>query len=289
MPPVGLCTQLACIWESTARKPGNVHRFRDFDDLTYLDLVTSAAAIAPVLERACEHSIGQTVLAGVRATRQVVATNSNLGILLLMAPLASVREAVALQVGLEAALTGLDIEDSCHVYEAIRMATPGGLGRTDAQDVRSQPTLPLRQIMALAADRDLVARQYTNGFREVFESGVPELERGLRETQSLEGAIIKCALCLMADDPDTLIARKRGVAEAEHASHWARRILDLSWPYAPESREAFASFDAWLRAAGHGRNPGTTADLVTACLFVALREGRITLPPQYPWTLEFPP
>jgi len=289
VPPVGLCVQLACIWEATARKPGNVHRFQDFDDLTYLDLMTSAAAIAPVLERACEQPIGQTVLAGVRATRQVVATNSNLGILLLLAPLAAIPEEMPLHAGVEPVLAGLDVEDACNLYEAIRLASPGGLGQADAQDVRAQPTLPLRQIMALAADRDLVARQYANGFQEVFVSGVSALERGLREIQSLEGAIITCAFHLMADYPDTLIARKRSVAEAEYASRWARRILDLSWPHAHESREAFASFDAWLRAEGHGRNPGTTADLVTACLFVALREGRIALPPQYPWTLELLP
>src|SRR5437763_9709962 len=100
MLPVGLCVQLACVWEATARKPGNVHRYRDFDDSTYLDFLLSAAASAPVLEGAAGRPVGETVLAAVRATRQVVRTNTNLGILLLLAPLAAVGPEGPLREGL---------------------------------------------------------------------------------------------------------------------------------------------------------------------------------------------
>jgi triphosphoribosyl-dephospho-CoA synthase len=289
MSRVSLCAQLACIWEATARKPGNVHRFKDFEDVTYLDFVLSAAAIAPVLDRAQGKRIGQIVLEGVEATRAVVKTNTNLGILLLLAPLAAVAEGTELRGGVELPLTTLDVEDARLVYEAIRLARPGGLGSASEQDVRDEPTIPLREAMSLAADRDLIARQYSNGFREVFEDGLPALERGLRETASLEGAIIACHLELLACHPDTLIARKRNRTEAESASRWAGRVLDQGWPHTEAGWPCFSAFDAWLRAEGHSRNPGATADLVAACLFVALREGRITLPPQYPWTLDFPP
>jgi triphosphoribosyl-dephospho-CoA synthase len=142
--------------------------------------------------------------------------------------------------------------------------------------------------MALAADRDLVARQYANGFREVFDDGVPALVRGLETTGCLEGAIIFSHLWLMAAHPDSLIARKRGIAEAEEASRRARAVLDAGWPHAPASVEALARLDDWLRGAGRGRNPGTTADLVTASLFVALREQIIALPPAHPFTLPAP-
>ena len=90
MPDVGLCAQLACIWEATARKPGNVTRHCDFDDVSYLDFLTSAAAVAPVLATAAQRRVGATILEAVRATRRVAATNTNLGIVLLLAPLASV-------------------------------------------------------------------------------------------------------------------------------------------------------------------------------------------------------
>jgi triphosphoribosyl-dephospho-CoA synthase len=282
----GLLAQLACVWEATARKPGNVHRFLDFDDTTYLDFVLSAAAVGPVLNRARGRRVGETVLAGVKARRQVVPTNTNLGILLLLAPLAAVAPEEDLASGLARVLDGLDVEDSRAVFEAIRLAGPGGLGRAREQDVQGEPTLPLRPIMALAADRDLVALQYADGFREVLAEGVPALEQGLKATASLEGAIIWCHLALMAGYPDSLIARKRGRAEAEEAARRARAVRGAGWPVAPAGRHALTELDAWLRAEGHGRNPGTTADLVTACLFVALRQGVLTLPPPVPWPCD---
>src|SRR5262249_3117274 len=159
-----LCAQLACIWEATARKPGNVHRFVDFDDLSYLDFLTSAAAVAPVLGEARRRRVGATILECVRATRRVVDTNSNLGIVLLLAPLAAVPDGVGMRAGLAHVLDTFDVEDARLTYEAIRLASPGGLGSASEQDVRDEPTLTLRQAMALAADRDVIARQYVDGF-----------------------------------------------------------------------------------------------------------------------------
>ena len=282
---VGICAQLACIWEATARKPGNVHRYLDFADVGYLDFLHSAAAIAPVLEAAHAHSVGETVLAGVRATRGVVSTNTNLGILLLLAPLAAAPRAADLRRALEGTLERLNQSDAVAVYQAIRLANPGGLGRVPEQDIHMEPTQTLREVMALAADRDLVARQYANGFHEVFEDGVPALQNSLALVGSLENSIIYCHLHLMASHPDSLIARKRGLVEAEEAGRRAQQVLRAGWP-TRAGQVALADLDAWLRAEGHGRNPGTTADLVTACLFVLLREGNISLPLQIPWQTD---
>jgi triphosphoribosyl-dephospho-CoA synthase len=284
MPRLGLAAQLACIWEATARKSGNVHRYQDFSDTHYLDFLLSAAAIAPVLEQAWRRRVGETVLEAVRATRQVVSVNTNLGIVLLLAPLAAVPLEEELRPGLERVLAGLDVADARAVYRAIRLALPGGLGRVEAQDVREEPTVTLRQAMELAAERDLVARQYANGFVQVFEDGVPALQRTLDTGAALEDAIIGCHLHLLAAHADTLILRKRGPAEAAEASRRAQDVLGQGWPGRAEGRAALAEFDAWLRAVGNGRNPGTTADLVTACLFVALRDGIIGLPCQLPWS-----
>src|SRR5205823_887006 len=162
MLPIGLCAHLACIWEVSAPKLGNVHRHRDFEDTHYLDFLMSAAAIAPEMEAAPSRLVGETILAAVRATRQVVSTNTNLGIILLFAPLAAVPREQNWREGLKHILGQLDVEDSRLVYEAIRLANPSGLGRSDAQDISGEPTLPLREVMALAADRDLIALQYVN-------------------------------------------------------------------------------------------------------------------------------
>lgn len=280
---IGLHAQLACVWEATARKPGNVHRLADFDDLSYLDFLTSAAAVAPVLAAAPDHRLGHTVFEGVRRTRQVARTNSNLGILLLLAPLAKAAPEPDFRTGLVRVLDDLDVEDSRLVYEAIRLAKPGGLGQVAEQDIKDKPTLPLRTIMALAADRDLIARQYANGFREVLEEGAPAILEGMKRTASMEGAILYAHLFLMARYPDTLIARKCGAVEAMESALRARAVLDKGWPHTPKGRDAFADLDAWLRVEGRRRNPGTTADLIAACLFVLLHERKIVMPLQILW------
>ncbi len=104
----------------------------------------------------------------IEATRQVVATNTNLGMVLLLAPLAAVPHGTSLESGVEAVLDATTVADARAVYRAIRLAQPGGMGSVPEQDIAEEPTLPLRAVMAMAADRDLVARQYANGFREVF-------------------------------------------------------------------------------------------------------------------------
>lgn len=257
----GLITHLACLWEVSARKPGNVHRYRDFEDVTYLDFVSSAAAIAPIMERAVECPVGESILNAIRATRQVVRNNTNLGIVLLLAPLAAVPRNQPLRKGLSHILDTLTVEDSRLVYEAIRLASPAGLGDVREQDVREQPTLPLREIMRLAEDRDLIARQYVNGYEQIFDEAVPLLKVPVEES------ILCCQLALLARHPDSLIARKRGHGEAETVSEWARQVLG--------GERDIESFDGQLREIGHSRNPGTTADLIAAALFVALREGSL--------------
>ncbi|MFL5242250.1 MAG: triphosphoribosyl-dephospho-CoA synthase [Gemmataceae bacterium] len=284
---VGLYCQLACIWEATARKAGNVHRLRDFDDLTYLDFIQSAAAIGPVFDRVPPFSVGKTVLESIRETRRFCRTNTNLGIVILLAPLAAVPLDIALATGVENVLEHLTLQDACAAFEAIRLANPGGLERVPDQDVRREPTVPLRQAMLLAADRDLVARQYANGYREVLHEGVPALQQALSDSGSLETAIVVCHLSLLAVHGDSLIARKCGKAVSEEAAHRAAEVLGCKFPHSETGKFKFHEFDAWLRGDGHRRNPGTTADLTAACLFAALREGIIELPLRYTWAGGF--
>jgi len=284
---LGIHAQLACIWEASARKPGNVHRFSDFKDVTYLDFLTSAATLGPIVAAAPDHSLGQTILEAVRLRRSVSETNTNLGIILLFAPLARADSAGRvdgdLRAQLRRVLSDAEASDAALVCQAICLAEPAGLGTRSEHDVRTVPTLPLRELMALAADRDLIARQYADDFAEVLEDGVPVLRRAIEDLGSLEGAILHTHLHLMARYPDSLIARKCGPGEAAESSHRARQVLDAGWPRQPEGRDAFAVLDGWLREQGHQRNPGTTADLIAACLFVLLREGSLRLPLSVPW------
>jgi triphosphoribosyl-dephospho-CoA synthase len=288
MVSIGLFAQLACVWEATARKPGNVHPFRDFENTTYIDFLNSAAVIGPIMDTAYERRVGDTVLHCMQATRAVTRANTNLGIVLLLAPLATVPVAEDLKIGLKGVLGDLNIADSKAVYQAIQLAEPGGLGQVAEQDIRQEPTLPLGEVMALAAERDMVAWQYVTGFRQVFEDGVPAILEALvrQPSISLEEAIIYCQLYLMAKYPDSLIARKLSLAESEEAGKRARHALHKFWENQEARWKELADFDTWLRAKGNRRNPGTTADLVTASLFIALRQGSINLPLSVPFSAD---
>ena len=267
----GHLAQVACLWEVTARKVGNVHPEREFADLHFNDFVQSAQAIAPVMSRASHQSVGRTILDSIQATRQVVPTNTNLGIVLLLAPLAALPEGEPFGK-LEGILDSLSVEDSRLVFSAIRLAQPGGLGQAAQEDVRAEPTLPLRAIMALAAERDLVARQYANGFLDVLGFGLPSLQRHLLDDRNVEQAIILTHLDILARYPDSLIARKKGLDQAREVS---RRAAEVARVPEPARAQALAELDAWLSA--EGLNPGTSADLVTACLFIALRLGIVNV------------
>jgi triphosphoribosyl-dephospho-CoA synthase len=274
----GRLAEIACVLEVSARKPGNVHRLRDFPDLTFLDLLLSAGAIAEPLDRAIPDGVGAAVFGAIAATRRVVATNTNLGMVLLLAPLAAVPDGVELQEGIETVLETTTVADSRAVYRAIRLAQPGGMGDVPDQDLADEPTMSLRDIMRLAADRDLIASQYADGFQEVLGNALPVLRSFLGSSQDLETAIVAAYLNTLARHPDSLIARKAGIGQARDVSRRAAEILDGGWPDREESRRECQLFDDWLRDPCRRLNPGTTADLVTAALYAALRDGTIKLP-----------
>ena len=260
--------QLACVLEVSAEKPGNITPSHDFDDTSYEDMLRSAIAAGPELARAGARGVGDTVLAIVEAARRVAPANTNLGIGLLLAPLAKAALAGGpLRAQLGATLRALDVADARAAYAAIRLSGAGGLHERVAHDVRSEPTVGLREAMAGAAERDSVASEYVTDYALTFETGVPALAAALGDGLAVREAIVELHLRLLAHTPDTLIARKAGAEAAARVSADAREVL--------AGRRTLQSFDASLRADGNRLNPGTTADLVTATLFVALVEGKL--------------
>jgi triphosphoribosyl-dephospho-CoA synthase len=275
---IGQCAALATIIEATAPKPGNVHRGADFEDLSYPDFVVAATMVAPVFEAAIEVPLGATVLAAVKATQLAVETNANLGTILLLAPLAKVPRTVSLDIGVRDVLARLTPDDSRDIYEAIRLARPGGLNTVETADVAGPAPENLIEAMRLAADRDLVARQYAEDFRHVLRDVMPRLVQARRTFGLLSDAIVFVHLELMSEYPDSLIARRRGIEVARQAGQRAARALAAHAQGAEAYHRALADLDFWLRADGHQRNPGTTADLIAAGLFAALRDGIIDPP-----------
>jgi triphosphoribosyl-dephospho-CoA synthase len=281
---VALLAQTACTWEATARKAGNVHPGAFFANLEYTHFLLSSAAIGRAFMRLPSGVlVGGLILDAVSATQRTVGTNTNLGMLLLLAPLALVPEKRDLRSGVAWKLSRLKVTDAELVYKAIRLASPGGLGDSPEQDVREEPTVTLLEAMRLAADRDLIARQYANGFADVLDFGVPAFLGAFERFGCVEAAIIESQLQWMANYPDSLIARKNGLAVAEDVQRRAAEVQRLGGIATPEGRRAGVALDKHLRSDGNKLNPGTTADLIAACLFVALRENKVAPSAPFRW------
>lgn len=267
----------ACILEARARKPGNVHPEISFPDLSYEDFVLAAQAVSETLPPVAERGVGAAVLEAVQRTKLLVnrPTNPNLGIILLLAPLAAVPADVSLRAGIGEILSRLTVEDARQVYRAIGEANPGGMGKVDEADLSAAPSITLLEAMRLAADRDAIASEYVTGFQIVLETGVPFLAKWPQFTADWESAIIHLQLTLMSQFPDTLIARKCGGELARESARRAQAVLDAGGRRTEPGRLQLGQLDAWLRVDGHRRNPGTTADLIAASLFAAARDGMI--------------
>ncbi len=271
--------RVACLWEVRARKAGNVCPHREFADLTVNDFFCSADAIAPILAEATERPLGVTIRRAIEATRAVVTTNTNLGIVLLLAPLAAAPADESLVVGVSRILAATTRNDAAEVFAAIRIANPGGLGNVSSEDVHSEPTQTLRDVMTLARERDLIAAQYASGFALVLGEMLPTFRDRFRKCGVVEQAIVDLQLATLARWPDSLIARKLGLEIAEEVRRRACVVVENGGTATPAYRE----FDAWLRGDGHRRNPGTTADLIAATLFAALREGVVDASAAFDW------
>jgi len=256
MNPLAEAYIAACLAELDALKPGNVHRHAEGHGMSVRDFELSARVSAPFLA-APGARIGARVFGAVRATRAAVGQNTNLGIVLLCAPLAAAVE----RGDIAAVLADLDAADARDVFAAIALANPGGLGAAE-HDVRAAPLISLRDAMAAAAERDLVARQYVSGFADV-------LGLGLKTFAAAQGDRAEAVyLTFLAAEPDSHIARKHGRETAEAVRRdAAARAAALGGLDAPARRAALTRWDKELKA--RAINPGTSADLTVATLFAA--------------------
>jgi triphosphoribosyl-dephospho-CoA synthase len=268
----GWCAAVAGIIEATAAKPGNVHPGASFADLSHADLVAAAIAIAPAMQSAPHRPLGLTILEAVRAARVAADTNANLGIVLLTAPLAAVPDGEPLDAAAVARVLGrLDRDDAAAVYRAIAVGRPGGMGTADSWDVHGPAPDNILAAMQAAAGRDQIARLWSHGFEPLFAGAVADLGRSLAAGTGLCDAVVEAHLRQLARERDTLIARKHGPLAAAEVSAAAAAVLATPAANRPE---ALAAFDRSLRDPKR-LNPGTTADIVAAALYLLLRSGRL--------------
>lgn len=262
----------ACLAELEALKPGNVHIFSDGHGMVVGDFILSAEAAANAIA-VPELSVGERILRSIEATQQVVGHNTNLGIVLLCAPLvhAFLYGTGALRQDLREVLHALTVADAELAYQAILLASPAGLGDSERYDVRNQPQVTLLDAMTEAAERDDIARQYANGYADVFETGVQRYRETLTRWERPAWSTSAVYLSFLAQFPDTHIVRKYGREVAVEVQERAtRHVCSL---LATENPKLFMrdllKFDAELKS--QGLNPGTSADLtVTSLLAVSL-------------------
>jgi triphosphoribosyl-dephospho-CoA synthase len=259
----------SCLAELDALKPGNVHRFGDGHRMTVADFVASADAAAPLIgQRGL--AVGERIRLAVEATRRAAGQNTNLGIILLAAPLAGAaldKQRGYLQSRLARVLQGLTVDDARETYRAIREAVPGGLGEAPEHDVGSEPEVTLLEAMRAAETRDRIAWNYTHRFADVFDLGLKWLKGARERWKEPAWVVTRVYLGFLAHVPDTLIERKFG-------SGAASRVLEQAGPIeagfaecdAPTAMAApLMAFDSALKE--RGLNPGTSADLTVATLF----------------------
>ena len=264
----------SCLAELAALKPGNVHRFADDKRMSVADFERSAAAAAPAMGRA-GLSVGKRILGAVEATRNAVGQNTNLGIILLAAPLASAaldREGGDLRARVGDVLDALTVQDARDTYEAIRIAQPGGLGEAPSHDVAAEPRVTLLEAMRAAEARDRIAWNYTHGLSDIFGLGLVWLKQAHERWGNSPFAVTRVYLGFLAHLSDTLIERKFGTDVAacllEEARPLEAGLLECALP--EDMTAPLMAFDRALKE--RGLNPGTSADLTVATIFAAAIE-----------------
>jgi triphosphoribosyl-dephospho-CoA synthase len=268
--PVAAAYIDACLAELDAPKPGNVHRFAPGHRMEVADFARSAeASAAPIAARRAR--VGIRVRVAVDATLAAVGQNTNLGIILLCAPLAAAAEVsnVALRAALATVLDRLDLADAEDVFAAIAAANPGGLGRAPRHDVNAPAAVTLREAMAEAADRDRIARQYVTVYEDVFSLGLPAVASARRRHSDARWSTLAVYLAFLAEIPDTHITRKFDAVTAEvvrrEAAGWRDAFASARDPEG--LADSLLTWDEELKS--RGINPGTSADLTVATLFAS--------------------
>ena len=257
----------ACRAELSSLKPGNVHDFADGHRMDTAMFVASAEAAAPFIAKQ-DLSVGARIEAAVAASVAAAGCNTNLGIILLCAPLAcAVQQGEGpLRVHIDHVLDHLTVADAQAVYRAINIAKPAGLGTALAHDVASVPKVTLLEAMTAAREHDRIANAYANDFADIFDFALPALTTARLSATSLDRAITTLHMCLLDQFPDTHIMRKFGADIAHEVQIEAHRLRPHFFPAVND--EGFArllNFDADLKK--RGLNPGTTADFVVSTLF----------------------
>lgn len=275
--------QMASLIEvSSYPKPGNVHRMADFEDLKYEEYLLCGAALGEVIYETCHmsgenyHGTGEYIRKAVLESKKWSPHNANLGIILLFIPLAQAAARCSfseMRENLRIICESTTVEDALATWDAIREASPSGMGHVGRFDVTTQEgrdeilaqEKTLFDLFQYSEGWDRISYEWTHNFSITFEVGYPSLKKYLQESDDINHATRMTYLEILASFHDTLIARKVGALKAEEVSSRAKKLLH------DFSLEKLWGFDRELRS-DRNLNPGTTADLTASSLFVFFLE-----------------
>jgi triphosphoribosyl-dephospho-CoA synthase len=263
-------------------KPGNVHRTRDFVDMEFEDFIISGIVIGDTIREACSDvdvknpMLGKYILQAVAETDRWIKNNTNLGIVMMTTPIA-VAAAISesfddIRENVKLLMSNTSVDDACDLYDAINIADAGGMGDQDEYDVASdnaknelrQNNQTMYDVLKISAPWDMLAREMTGDMPAVFEIGYPKYHE-LRQSKSQNDACVLTFLTILSHVPDTLISRKYGSDEAMKISLMTRDLLNIKDE--PDFKDRLREFDDYLFKNKY--NPGTTADLTAASIFVS--------------------
>ena len=263
-------------------KPGNVHRTRDYDDMVFEDFVISGIVIGDTIREACSDvdvenpKLGKYILEAVAETDKWIKNNTNLGIVMMTMPIA-MAAAISddfdeIRPNVVKLMANTSVDDACDLYDAINIADAGGMGDQDEYDVASdnakqelrENNQTMYDVLKISAPWDMLAREMTSDMPAVFEIGYPVYHE-LKDEKSMNDACLLTFLTILSQVPDTLISRKYGSDEALKISMMTRDLLNLKDE--SDFTQKVKEFDDYLYENHY--NPGTTADLTAASIFVS--------------------
>lgn len=304
---IAKCLELAILFEVSADKPGNVNLTTGFEGTRYEHFLASAVATAHWFELAAKRGIavsqGEISVSNVRVG-QIIRNcvwdidswqhggNTLLGTVILLSPIAvaagttsivkeDVFEVQQLRENLKCITESTLPEDAVDVYEAIKIAKPSGLGKAPDLDLKDSDSvnriikenITLFQVFKIASVYDRVCSEWVSNFPVTFEVAYPYLIRQISRDIDLNKAVVHTFLKVLAEYPDTFIARKIGIEKAEEVSVKASKILELGGLETSLGRKSLHEFDLQLRKSQNDLNPGTTADIVAAALALCILNG----------------
>lgn len=283
--------QLSSVLEvSGYPKPGNVHRTRDFDDMVFEDFLISGIAIGDSIRDAANHAskinssisfkdsnLGKYILESVKETDKWIANNTNLGIIMLITPIA-MSAAISdnlnhLKDNINNLIINTTVIDAIALYNAISIADAGGMGEQDNFDVNSDDSineltennLNIFDVLKISSPWDNLAKELTSKMPISFDLGYPVFSK-LKNKSSLNSATVTTFLTILSKVPDTLISRKYGNQKANDVSKIAKNVLKYKNDDS-KFNEKINDFDNYLFK--NKLNPGTTADLTASSIMIS--------------------